>query len=363
MASTPPANPPPAIPPPAIPPPVIPPAATPARLALALGAAFVGGGLVALQSRINGELSQRLGDGFLAAFISFGSGLVLLALALTVWRPGRRGIVRVVAALRERSIPWWLVLGGAGGAFFVLGQGLTIGLLGVALFTVAVVCGQTVSSLLLDHRGLARMPATPATPRRVVGAALAVAAVLVAVSDRLQADSPYLALIIPIVAGLLVGWQQAVNGQVRTIAQSAFTATFGNFVVGTAVLGVVLLVHLAIAGWPTLGVASTGPGTGSAPGWPTEWWLYAGGAIGCVFIAAQAVIVRITGVLLMGLALLAGQLGTSVLLDLVAPVPGTGIHPVTILGTALLFVAVLVAALPARRAGGSVRASSADPSP
>jgi len=344
-------------------PPAINPHAPPARLALALTAAFGTGGLVALQSRINGELSQRLGDGFLAAFISFGSGFVLLAVALVFWRPGRRGIVRVVAALRERSIPWWLVLGGAGGAFFVLSQGLTIGLLGVALFTVAVVSGQTVSSLLLDHRGLARMPSTPATPRRIVGAALAVAAVVVAVSDRLQADSPFLALLIPIVAGLLVGWQQAVNGQVRTIAQSAFTATFGNFLVGAVVLGIALLVHLAIAGSPTLEPALAGSDGTVAHGWPEEWWLYVGGAVGCVFIAAQAVIVRITGVLLMGLALLAGQLAASVLFDLFAPVPGTGIHLVTILGTALLFVAVLVAALPARRSGATVTGSSADPSP
>jgi transporter family-2 protein len=317
----------------------IPPEVTPARLALALVAAFGTGTLVALQSRINGELGQRLGDGFLAAFISFGSGLVILALASLFWRPGRRGIVRVVSALRERSIPWWLVLGGIGGALFVLGQGLTVGVLGVALFTIAVVCGQTVSSLLLDHRGLALMPATPATPRRIVGAALAVVAVGVAVSDRLRPDAPYLMLIIPLVAGLLVGWQQAVNGQVRQVSGSAFTATFGNFLVGTAVLGVALLGHIAVAGL--------------RPDFPGEWWLYVGGLVGCVFIGAQAVLVRVTGVLLLGLALLAGQLAASVLLDLFTPVEGAGIHVVTVVGSALVLVAVVVAAWPSR----AVRAS------
>jgi transporter family-2 protein len=312
----------------------IPPEVTPARLTFALVAAFGTGTLVALQSRINGELGQRLGDGFLAAFISFGSGLVILALASLVWRPGRRGIVRVVTALRERSIPWWLVLGGIGGALFVLGQGLTVGVLGVALFTIAVVCGQTVSSLLLDHRGLAMMPASPATPRRVIGAALAVAAVGVAVSDRLRPDAPYLMLLIPLVAGLLVGWQQAVNGQVRQVSGSALTATFGNFLVGTGVLGLALLGHLAVAGW--------------SPDFPGEWWLYLGGLVGCVFIAAQAVLVRVTGVLLLGLALLAGQLAASVLLDLFTPVEGAGIHLVTIVGSALVLVAVVVAAWPSR---------------
>jgi transporter family-2 protein len=317
----------------------IPAAVTPARLAVALVVAFGTGTLVAVQSRINGELGQRLGDGFLAAFISFGSGLVILALASLVWRPGRQGIGRVVVALRERSIPWWLVLGGVGGAVFVLGQGLTVGALGVALFTIAVVCGQTVSSLLIDHRGLARMPSTPATPRRVLGAALAVVAVAIAVSDRLRPDAPYLALIIPLVAGLLVGWQQAVNGQVRQVAGSAFTATFGNFLVGTVVLGVALLVHVAVAGWTVELVG--------------DWWLYLGGLVGCLFIAAQAVIVRMTGVLLMGLALLAGQLVASVGLDLLLPVPGAGLHLVTVVGSALVLVAVVIAAVPGR----TVRAS------
>lgn len=323
----------------------IPLAVTPARLVLALAAAFGTGVLVASQTRVNGELGLRLGDGFLAAFISFGSGLVILALASLFWRPGRRGIVRVATALRERSIPWWLVLGGTGGAFFVLGQGLTVGVLGVALYTIAVACGQTVSSLLLDHRGLALMPATPATPRRILGAVLAIIAVGVAVSDRLRPDAPAVALLIPLAAGLLVGWQQAVNGQVRQVSQSAFTATFGNFLVGTVVLGVVLLIRIAVAGWN--------------PSFPAEWWLYLGGLIGCAFIAAQAVIVRLIGVLLLGLALLAGQLLASVVFDLLVPVSGTGLHLVTAIGSALVLVAVVVAALPARRvgAGGRVRAN------
>lgn len=310
------------------------PTVIPARLALVLLAAFGTGALVALQSRINGDLGLRLEDGFLAAFISFGSGFVILAVVGLFWRPGRRGVGRVVAAIRERRIPWWLVLGGAGGALFVLGQTLTVGILGVALFTVGVVCGQTVSSLLVDHRGLALMPARPATPRRIVGAALAVLAVGIAVSDRLRPDAPYIALLIPIVAGLLVGWQQAANGQVRSIAGSAYAATFGNFLVGTLVLGIALLIHLAVAG--------------SHVEFPPVPWLYLGGALGCVFIAAQTVIVKSTGVLLMGLALLAGQLGTAVLFDLVVPVSVDGIHLVTVAGTALVLVAVVVAALPRR---------------
>lgn len=304
------------------------------RHAVALAAAVLCGALTAAQSRINGELAVELGDGFLAAFISFGSGLVLLAIGVAVVPAGRRGLARVVTALRERDIPWWLVLGGVGGASFVLGQGLTVGLLGVALFTVAVVCGQTVSSLLLDHHGVAAAAPRPATVPRVAGAVVAVVAVVVAVADRIRPDVPWLALLIPLAAGFIVGFQQAVNGQVRTVAESALAATFVNFVVGTAVLGVALAIHLAVSGWHAE--------------FPFEPWLYTGGVIGCVFIAVQTVIVRITGVLLLGLSLLAGQIGASVLFDLVLPVEGTGLRITTAVGAALVFAAIVVAAIPGR---------------
>lgn len=307
---------------------------SPLRLALSLAAAVGCGALTAVQSRINGELGDRLGDGFVAAFISFGSGLVLLTIAVLLAPSGRRGVGRVVSALRARTIPWWLVLGGIGGASFVLGQGLTVALLGVALFTVAVVAGQVVSSLLLDHHGVAAERPRPATVPRLIGAGLAVVAVVVAVADRISPDVPWVALLIPLASGLIVGWQQAVNGQVRTVAESALTATFGNFLVGTVALGVALLIHVAVAGWQ--------------PTFPNQWWLYTGGAIGCIFIAVQAVIVRWTGVLLMGLGLLAGQLGMSVLLDILVPVDGATLQVLTGVGAALVLAAVVIAALPGR---------------
>jgi transporter family-2 protein len=316
-------------------------AAHPLRTALLLAVGFLAGVGVAVQSRINGELGQKLGDGFFAAIISFGSGLLLLAIAAAFWRPGRRGIGRVVTAVRTRSIPWWYVVGGAAGAFFVLTQSLVVGLVGVALFTVGVVAGQTVSSLLIDRRGLGTMGAKPITWPRLAGAVVALGAVVLAASSELRSDLPFWVLIAPFIAGAAVGWQAAVNGQVRAVAGSAFTATFGNFVVGTSVLLVAAVIHTAIVGWPTH--------------FPAEPWLYAGGAIGCVFIATQALIVRLTGVLLLGLAVLSGQLVTAVVFDLIAPVQAHGIAPLTIVGAALTLVAVVIAAIPSGRTGAKVR--------
>lgn len=324
-------------------------AAHPLRTALLLLAAFGTGVLVALQSRINGELGQRLGDGFVSALISFGSGLVILAVASLFWRPGRRGIVRVATAVRTRRIPWWYVVGGSAGAFFVLSQSLVVGLVGVALFTVGVVAGQTVSSLLVDRRGLGTARPKPVTPQRLLGAVLALVAVVLAASSELRPGIPLWVLLVPFGAGLAVGWQQAVNGQVKAVAGSAFTATFGNFLVGAIVLLVAAVIHTAIVGWPTH--------------FPVTPWLYLGGTVGTVFIAGQAAIVRSTGVLLMGLAVLSGQLVTAVLFDLLAPVQSHAVAPVTIAGAALTLLAVVIAAIPRRRRSAPFTTSSGDPAP
>lgn len=305
-----------------------------AAVALALAVAFVMGCMVAGQSRINGELGARLGDGFLAALISFGSGLVILTVAMALRRDGRIGLNRVRTALRERHIPWWYVIGGAAGAFLVLSQGLTAATLGVALFTVATVVGQTVSAAVIDARGLGTMSATPLTVTRAAGSLLALIAVAWAVSARIDGEAPVWMLVLPFLAGLGIGFQQAVNGQVRTVAQSALTATFVNFIVGTSVL-LVLVAARTLLVRPELDL-------------PTEPWLYIGGAMGIIFIGGAAIIVRITGVLLMGLATIAGQLVASVALDLLVPVPGHDIGVSTLGGTALTLVAVAIASIPGR---------------
>lgn len=307
----------------------------PVRTALATLAAFGTGTLVALQSRINGELGQRLDDGFTAAVISFGSGLVILSIAMAIWRPGRRGVRTVLDAIRSREIPWWYAVGGLGGAVFVLSQSLVVGLVGVALFTVGIVAGQTISSVLIDRRGLGTMAAKPVTAPRLIGAVLALVAVGLAVSGRIETDVPFWVLLVPVAVGLVVGGQQAVNGQIRGVSGSALTATFGNFLVGTVALLVVLAVHVPLAGLPhTL---------------PSEPWLYVGGLVGCIFIAGQAVIVRFTGILVMVLAILAGQLVTAAVFDIVVPLPGHIISPLTLVGTALTIVAVLVTSVPPPR--------------
>ncbi len=306
----------------------------PMWLAVALAVLF--GILNAVQSRLNGQLGHLIGDGFTAAVISFGSGLVILGIAMLLWPAGRRGLGKVRTALTVRSLSWWHILGGTAGAFYVLSQSLTASMLGVALFTVAVVAGQTVSGLAMDRFGVGPGGHRPLTAPRVIGAALTLVAVGWAVSGQIAGGVPLWLMWMPLVAGIGQGWQQAVNGRVRGAAGSALTATFLNFVFGIVVLLIGFVVHALLVGLPT--------------SLPNDPWLYLGGALGCIFIAGSALIVRTTGVLVLGLGLVAGQLLAALALDLFAPTSAQPVAMATIGGTALALVAVLIVGVPRRAA-------------
>ncbi|MWB97725.1 DMT family transporter [Agromyces seonyuensis] len=317
------------------------------RNALALGGAALCGALMALQSRLNGQLGAELEDGYTAALVSFGSGLVVMSVLLASSPRGRQGVGRVLEAVRTGGLRRWMLVGGAAGAVFVLSQGLVATLLGVALFTVAYVAGQTVSGLVVDLVGLGPSGRHAVTVPRVAGAALTVVAVAVAVSGGIDAGVAWWALLLPLGSGLLSSWQAAVNGRVRVAAGSAITATFNNFLVGTAVLAVAALVHVLAAGPPSE--------------WPDEPWLYLGGAVGCIFIAGATILVRATGVLLFTLANVAGQLVAAIVLDAVLPGAHPSVGPATIAGTALALVAVAVGGLDGMRARRAARAAGAAP--
>ncbi|MGH3714049.1 MAG: DMT family transporter [Micromonosporaceae bacterium] len=307
------------------------------ELVLGVLLAVLSGVAVAGQSRINGELGVRLGDGVLAAVVSFGGGLLLMLLLVPLVPRARAGVAKLRAALRDRSILLWQCVGGFGGATLVATQGLTVGQLGVALFVVAVVAGQTGSSLLVDRAGLGPSAARPYTWPRILGAGLTIVAVVWAMSGRIGGGVALWLIVLPLLAGCAIAVQQAINGRVHAAAGSALTTTLLNFVTGTSLLVVIWLVQA--------------PFHAPVRGFPSEPWLYLGGPIGVVFIAIAALVVRWTGVLLFGLAAIAGQLVGAVLLDLLVPAPGVTLATATLVGTALTLVAVGVAALP----GGAVR--------
>lgn len=297
--------------------------------------------LVAIQSRLNGELGHVLGDGIPAALISFGTGLVVLLVGCAVIPPIRRSVHRVWWTIRAPSngsglLRWWQCLGGVAGAFLVATQSITVSVIGVAVFTVAVVAGQAVSSLVVDRMGFGPAGPQPYTPLRVVGAIVAMAAVVLAVADRLSHPSGLLLAILPALGGVGTAVQQAINGRVAQAAamdaSGAVAAGVINFLVGFSALLVVFIVDLIVRGAPN-----------SLPSSP---WLYFGGMCGVIFISAAAAVVRVVGVFVLGLGTIAGQLIASLFIDLFVPATDQAVTLPVVAGTLLALVAVVVAAVP-----------------
>ncbi|MCS5495933.1 DMT family transporter [Cnuibacter physcomitrellae] len=303
---------------------------------LAVVVAFVCGALMATQSRVNGELGTRLGDGFSASVLSFGSGLVIVTVILLLMPSGRRGLRRIAPAVREGRLPVWPLFGGLSGAFFVLTQSIASVAVGISVFTIAFVGGLTASGLLVDRLGLGPGGRRPITTRRALGAALAVAAVVWSVSAHIRVDIPVWLLLLPLIAGFVNAIQQGGNGRLGAAVGSGVTSTFVNFVMGTAGLVIALVIHAAVAG------------TGLPTAYPGDWWLYTGGVLGVAFIFGLATAVRVTGVLILGLCTVAGQLTGALVLDLALP----GVAPLDWTTPAAILVVVLgvaIATIPARR--------------
>ena len=293
---------------------------------LAIVAALIAGILVAVQSRLNGELGLALEDGVGAALYSFTSGWLLIALVTLISKPGREGMKRVIELLRTGQMPVWMTLGGVFGGFLVMTQGLAAGTLGIALFTVAVVAGQGISGIVIDSRGWFGVQKRRLNFARLLGAMIVIVGVGM-VAERPSLDT-LLLLSLPFLAGLGLGFQQAANGKVGINAESALAATFVNFAMGSGMLFIAKLISLPFVRIPT--------------GMPSGWWLYVGGFTGVLFITIQVVVVSRIGVLGLGVMLGTGQILGSLLIDIFLPLPGQVITLIHVVGVFVTLAGALM---------------------
>lgn len=290
------------------------------------------GGLIAVQSQINGRLAQGLGTGLragiLAAVISFGTGLVLLVLLTALVPRHRAALRRFVGAVRRRELRVVEVLGGLFGAFLVCTQGLTVATIGVALFSVALTAGQSLSALGVDRAGLGPSGRQPLSAPRVVAALFAVVAVVLATGERLaEAFTWQLAVfaLLPFLAGGGAAVQQAINGRVARHV-GPWVTTLNNFLIGTAGLLVAFVLSLLAEG--------------RVDGLPGDWWLYLGGVLGVCFIWLAALLVHVHGVLVLSLSMIAGQvLGA----EAIEAVNGSHVGPLGVLAGGITVLGVVVA--------------------
>lgn len=135
-------------------------------------AALAGAGL-AVQSGTNAVLGRMLGHPMWASFWQFAAGTVLIvAIMIAVRVP-----IPAFAATAATG-PWWVWIGFFTGSFFVVAALSLAPVIGVGGFIAALVAGQMIASLALDHYGLVGLAVRPLTLARAAGAAFIIAGVL-----------------------------------------------------------------------------------------------------------------------------------------------------------------------------------------
>ena len=295
------------------------------------GLAALSGVMIAFQARANGELSYRLDNAPQAALVSFSSGLFFITIYAIFSPKIKEGIKRLRSAVSSGEIPKIRLLAGSLGGAFVALQTSVVPLIGVALYSVASIAGQSAVSLLVDRIGLTGGGVKLISPRRISAAFITVLAVLVSVIDKLEADNFQLfALLLALIAGALVGVQRALNGQINEHSQNSYTTSLLNFITGTSFLSLFIII-LIVLGRVELQPLPAGP-----------WWIYTGGVIGVIYIAATSLIVQHLGVLTFTLFSVGGQLIASLLLDIYSPTQGVSVSWYLVSGIAMTYIGVLV---------------------
>ena len=292
--------------------------------------AALSGAMIAVQARVNGELSHQLNNGLQAAFVSFGSGLLIILLITPFSSQIKEGIVNLRAAVKNKEIARWKLLAGALGGSFVAIQTQIVPLIGVAIYSVASIAGQTAMSLIVDRIGLTGGGKKLISPRRVLAAVLTVIAVLVSVWDRIDANNlSMFAVTAGGIAGAIVGVQRALNGQINEYSHQSFTTSLLNFITGTSFLMILIAVGLVL-GRNELSPLPSNP-----------WWIYTGGVIGVIYIAFTSTIVQHLGVLTFTLFSVGGQLVGSLVIDLVSPTKGVSVSAYLVTGIAMTYAGVI----------------------
>ena len=291
-------------------------------------AIFVGA-LTAIQSRLNGQLSKEIHNGIAAALISFGTGWIVLLILCFGIKNERIGLHNIWKAVQSGRLRKWEIIGGMGGGFFVATQSITVPKLGVAIFTIATVGGQTVASLLVDKFGISPAGKKQITVPRIFAAIMTLFAVTIAVyPDLSNATISIFAIALTLVVGVVISFQQAINGRVNVVATRPLATAFLNFVMGSVVLVVALTINL-----------SNGGSIGHLPSSP---WLYIGGPSGVIFISVSAFTVKQMGILNFVLTSVTGQLIGALLLDWLAPAANTSVSSYLVTGVLMTIAAILL---------------------
>ena len=141
---------------------------------LAVLLAAAAGVFVGLQAPVNSRLGRQVGS-LQAATVSFLIGTLALILVTSLSSGGLGAIHDAARA------PWWALIGGILGAFYVSVALLTVRTLGLSGLTAIVVTGQLTIAVVVDRFGLLGLSRQHIGASRIVGVLLLLAGVVLVV--------------------------------------------------------------------------------------------------------------------------------------------------------------------------------------
>lgn len=125
-----------------------------------------------VQLGMNNQIRIMTGSPMTAAFISFLTGTVALALYVLLLRQP------LPSTLQISNAPWWIWLGGVVGVFYIVVAIVVAPRIGPAVLFSLVVAGQLINSVVIDHFGLFGYDVHHVSPLRVLGVAMLVGGVV-----------------------------------------------------------------------------------------------------------------------------------------------------------------------------------------
>lgn len=132
--------------------------------------ALLAGAANPFQSATNAELNKQLGQPVWAGLIVYATGLLGLL--------GMEAILRqAFPAGKVAGVHWWAWTGGVISIAATMAGLMLAQKLGSALFTGLTLTASVVTSVLLDHFGIAGMRQHTASPMRLVGCGLLIAGI------------------------------------------------------------------------------------------------------------------------------------------------------------------------------------------
>ena len=293
---------------------------------------LIAGASTPVQTAVNSALERSVKSPFAASFFSFvvGTVVAVVVAALTL----RGGQLEAM-----KGAPWYAYCGGVCGLVALTSFIVLFPKIGGMETVLLPVFGQIVTALAIDSFGLFGMEKSPFTASDFAGMLLVMAGVILVVwrkEDGVSGGNAAGKLpwrILGLVAGALIAMQSAMNGALTVRTGSPYLAAAYSFVTSTLLLFIlVLCLRSALSGFKLCFTEKR------------PWWTSCGGFLGAFIVIAYAASVPYTGVGMLAVLSILGQLIASVCIDRFG-LMGARKYKVTFLqytGVAVVFAGALI---------------------